>query len=172
MVGSRLLQLLQPKPSAATFLGTPGEGYKLVNYTFLQLVLGTIVGRIIVAFLFIKPFYDLKVYSIYEFLEWRFGKKTRQAASAIFLNHSHALASGARLYVAAIVLAVGFSLITGKSAESHRTTDDLRWFYRADNNCYRNLHINWWYQSSNLDRLYTIVGHVCRRYRRYFHSFE
>ncbi len=107
-----LASIIAAETSAATFLGTPGEGYKLVNYTFLQLVLGTIVGRIIVAFLFIKPFYDLKVYSIYEFLEWRFGKKTRQTASAIFLI-TRTLASGARLYVAAIVLAVGFSLITG-----------------------------------------------------------
>ncbi len=80
-----LASIIAAETSAATFLGTPGEGYKLVNYTFLQLVLGTIIGRIIVAFLFIKPFYELKVYSIYEYLEWRFGKKTRQAASAIFL---------------------------------------------------------------------------------------
>lgn len=107
-----LASIIAAETSAATFLGTPGEGYKLVNYTFLQLVLGTIVGRIIVAFLFIKPFYDLKVYSIYEYLEWRFGKRTRQAASAIFLV-TRTLASGARLYVAAIVLAVGFTLITG-----------------------------------------------------------
>lgn len=107
-----LASIIAAETSAATFLGTPGEGYKLFNYTFLQLVLGTILGRIIVAFLFIKPFYDLKVYSIYEFLEWRFGKKTRLAASAIFLL-TRTLASGARLYVAAIVLAVGYSLLTG-----------------------------------------------------------
>ncbi len=112
-----LASIIAAETSAATFLGTPGEGYKLVNYTFLQLVFGTILGRVIVAFLFIKPFYDLKVYSIYEFLEWRFGKKTRQAASAIFLI-TRTLASGARLYVAAIVLAVGFSLTTG-SQPSH-----------------------------------------------------
>ncbi|HIA52327.1 MAG TPA: sodium:proline symporter [Candidatus Melainabacteria bacterium] len=110
-----LASIIAAETSAATFLGTPGEGYKLVNYTFLQLVFGTIIGRIIVAFLFIKPFYDLKVYSIYEFLEWRFGKRTRQAASAIFLL-TRTLASGARLYVAAIVLAVGFSIMTGAQA--------------------------------------------------------
>ena len=107
-----LASIIAAETSAATFLGTPGEGYKLVNYTFLQLVLGTILGRLIVAFLFIKPFYELKVFSIYEFLEWRFGKRTRMAASAIFLL-TRTLASGARLYVAAIVLAVGFSLVTG-----------------------------------------------------------
>lgn len=107
-----LASIIAAETSAATFLGTPGEGYKLINYTFLQLVFGTIIGRIIVAFLFIKPFYDLKVFSIYEFLQWRFGEKTRKAASAIFLL-TRTLASGARLYVAAIVLAVGFTIVRG-----------------------------------------------------------
>ena len=110
-----LASIIAAETSAATFLGTPAEGYKLLNYTFLQLVFGTIIGRIIVAFLFIKPFYDLKVFSIYEFLEWRFGKRTRQAASAIFLL-TRTLASGTRLYVAAIVLAVGYSIMTGVGA--------------------------------------------------------
>lgn len=110
-----LASIVAAETSAATFLGTPAEGYKLLNYTFLQLVFGTIIGRVIVAFLFIKPFYELKVFSIYEFLEWRFGKKTRQAASAIFLL-TRTLASGTRLYVAAIVLAVGYGIMTGARA--------------------------------------------------------
>lgn len=112
-----LASIIAAETSAATFLGTPGEGYKLVNYTYLQLVFGTIIGRIIVAFLFIRPFFEHKVFSIYEFLQWRFGEKTRKAASAIFLL-TRTLASGARLYVAAIVLAVGFEMVTG-SQPSH-----------------------------------------------------
>ncbi|MFX5506161.1 hypothetical protein ABTD43_19280, partial [Acinetobacter baumannii] len=75
----------------------------------------TVLGRIIVAFLFIKPFFDYQVYSIYEFLDKRFGKGTRTAASATFLI-TRVLASGARLYVAAIVLAVSFHLFTGAEA--------------------------------------------------------
>src|SRR5208283_3607954 len=78
-----LASIIAAETSAATFLGTPGEGYQQVNYTFLQLVLGYIIGRLIVAFLFIKPFYDNHVYSIYEFLEKRFGRGTRMAASGI-----------------------------------------------------------------------------------------
>jgi solute:Na+ symporter, SSS family len=107
-----LASIVAAETSAATFLGTPGEGFELVNYTYLQIAIGTILGRIIVAFLFIKPFFDYNVYSIYEFLEVRFGPATRTAASAIFLV-TRVLASGARLYVAAIVLAVAFTLVTG-----------------------------------------------------------
>ncbi len=107
-----LASIIAAETSAATFLGTPGEGYGLVNYTYLQIAFGTIIGRIIVAFLFIKPFFDYNVYSIYEYLEARFGRRTRTAASATFLV-TRVLASGARLYVAAIVLAVGYSLLSG-----------------------------------------------------------
>jgi SSS family transporter len=107
-----LASIIAAETSAATFLGTPGEGYELLNYTYLQIAIGTVIGRVIVAFLFIKPFFDYQVYSIYEFLHKRFGKRTRTAASATFLV-TRVLASGARLYVAAIVLAVSFHLFTG-----------------------------------------------------------
>lgn len=107
-----LASIIAAETSAATFLGTPGEGYGLASYTFLQIAIGTILGRIIVAYLFIKPYFDLNVYSIYEYLEVRFGKLTRLGASAIFLI-TRVLASGARLYVAAILLAVGVAIFTG-----------------------------------------------------------
>lgn len=107
-----LASIIAAETSAATFLGTPGEGFELVNYAYLQIAVGTVIGRIIVAWLFIKPFFDYKVYSIYEYLEVRFGSGTRTAASTLFLI-TRVLASGARLYVAAIVLAVAFPLLTG-----------------------------------------------------------
>lgn len=107
-----LASIIAAETSAATFLGTPGEGFGLVSYTYLQIAVGTVIGRVIVAYLFIKPYFDLNVYSIYEYLEVRFGKGTRLAASAVFLI-TRVLASGARLYVSAILLAVGFALLTG-----------------------------------------------------------
>ena len=107
-----LASIIAAETSAATFLGTPGEGFKLVNYTYLQILIGTVIGRVIVAFVFIKPFFDHNVYSIYEYLELRFGRKTRLLASAVFLI-TRVLASGARLYVSAIILAVGFALVSG-----------------------------------------------------------
>ena len=116
-----LASIIAAETSAATFLGTPGEGFELVSYAYLQIAIGTVVGRVVVAFLFIKKFYDLNVFSIYEFLEVRFGRGTRYVASATFLL-TRVLASGARLYVAAIVLAVGFALFTGQKAT---TTEQL-----------------------------------------------
>jgi SSS family solute:Na+ symporter len=107
-----LASIIAAETSAGTFLGTPGEGFSLRNYTYLQLVIGTILARVIVAFIFIKPYYQHNVYSIYEYLTVRFGTGTKNAASAIFLV-TRVLASGTRLYVAAIVFAVAFDLLTG-----------------------------------------------------------
>src|SRR3954447_17262657 len=101
-----LASILAAEISAATFLGAPGEGYALRNFTYAQLAIGTILARVIIAFLFIKPYYDYRVVSIYEFLNVRFGERTKNAASAVFLI-TRALASGTRLYVAAVVLVLG-----------------------------------------------------------------
>src|SRR5437667_11981019 len=107
-----LASLIAAETSAGTFFGTPGEGYTQHNYTYLQLALGTIIARILVSFIFIKPYYDYKVFSIYEYLTVRFGVGTKNAASAIFL-FTRLLASGARLYVAAIALALAYEMIRG-----------------------------------------------------------
>ena len=112
-----LASILAAEISAATFLGAPNEGYALRNYTYAQLALGTILARVIVAFVFIKPYYDYRVVSIYEFLLIRFGARTKNGASAIFLV-TRALASGTRLYVAAVVLVLGYEMFSGAKLEA------------------------------------------------------
>jgi SSS family transporter len=108
-----LASILAAEISAATFLGAPGEGYEKRNFTYAQLALGTILARVIIAYVFIKPYYDFRVVSIYEYLLLRFGIRTKDTASAIFLV-TRALASGTRLYVAAIVLVMGYEMVTGE----------------------------------------------------------
>jgi SSS family solute:Na+ symporter len=107
-----LASLIAAETSAGTFFGTPGEGFTFRNFTYLQLAVGTILARILVSYIFIKPYYDYKVYSIYEYLTARFGVPTKNAASAVFL-FTRLLASGARLYFAAIALALAYEMIRG-----------------------------------------------------------
>src|SRR4026208_908868 len=38
-----------------TLFGTPGEGFSHRDYTYLQLAFGTIIGRVLVSYIFIKP---------------------------------------------------------------------------------------------------------------------
>src|SRR5438128_1625903 len=107
-----LASLIAAETTAATFFGTPGEGFTFRNYTYLQLAIGTILARILVSYIFIKPYYDYKVFSIYEYLTVRFGTRTKNAASAVFMI-TRLLASGARLYFAAIALALAYEMISG-----------------------------------------------------------
>src|SRR5215468_8962800 len=109
-----LASILAAEISAATFLGAPDEGYASRNYTYAQLAVGTLLARVIVALVFIKPYYDFRVVSIYEFLRVRFGEQTKNGASAIFLI-TRALASGTRLYVAAVVLVLGYEICSVRS---------------------------------------------------------
>lgn len=107
-----LASIIAAETSAGTFIGTPGEGYAHRNFTYLQLALGTIIARIVIAFTFLKPYYDYNVYSIYEFLKVRFGPTSRNAASAVFLV-TRVLASGTRLYIAAVILVLACELLLG-----------------------------------------------------------
>src|SRR5580765_3147591 len=107
-----LASLIAAETSAGTFFGAPGEGFTHRDYTYLQLAFGTIIGRILVSYIFIKPYYDYKVFSIYEYLTARFGVGSKNAASAVFM-FTRVLASGARLYVAAIALVLAYEMIRG-----------------------------------------------------------
>src|SRR4030095_14937778 len=119
-----LASIIAAETSAGTFFGTPGEGFTLRNYTYLQLALGTILARILVSYIFIKPYYDYKVYSIYEYLTARFGVAKHNAPSPVFMI-TLLLASGARLYVAAIALALAYEMINGSRPNQIQTL----WIY-------------------------------------------
>jgi solute:Na+ symporter, SSS family len=112
-----LASILAAEVSAATFIGAPDEAFNHHNFTYVQLAIGTILARIVVAYLFIKPFYDYNVFSIYEFLEIRFGPRTKNAASALFLL-TRVLASGSRLFVGAVIVVVMWEYFDGNQAST------------------------------------------------------
>ena len=116
-----LASIIAAEISAATFLGTPGEGFVLRNFSYAQLCIGAVLGRIIVGKLFLKPYYDFKVVSIYEYLQKRFGITTRRWASVTFLI-SRVLASGVRLYFAGILLVIAYMFIVGQDTASPMET--------------------------------------------------
>jgi SSS family transporter len=96
------LSILASETSALTFCSVPGLAYR-TNFTYLQFVFGNLVGRLLVAFLFIPAFYTTGVTSVYEYLGLRFGPATRGVASLFFVV-TRILASGVRLTIAAIIV--------------------------------------------------------------------
>jgi solute:Na+ symporter, SSS family len=100
-----LASIIAAETSAVTFLGAPAEGFKTRSFVYGQLAIGTVLARVIIAFTFIRPYYQYGVQSIYEFLEIRFGPLTRNLASGIFLL-TRILGIGVRLYLGGAIIKV------------------------------------------------------------------
>ena len=104
-----LASILAAEISAGTFFGAPGEGYALRNYTYIQLIVGYLLARVVVSAVFIPAYYRHNVVSIYEFLGTRFGPRTRRLSSGVFLI-TRVLASGTRLWVPSMLLVLVWHL--------------------------------------------------------------
>jgi solute:Na+ symporter, SSS family len=113
-----LASILAAEISAGTFFGAPGEGYALRNFTYVQLIIGYLLARVVVAGVFIPAYYHHNVVSIYEFLSIRFGPLTRRVSSAVFLV-TRLMASGTRLWVPTLLLVLMWQL-SYRGKPSHR----------------------------------------------------
>ena len=105
-----MASLIATETSAATFLGAPGEGYEKQTLAYVQLVAGVIIGRVVVGYAFLTPFYRYKVYTVYDYLNVRFGKRSKTCVSGLFLI-MRTLASGSRLFVPSLVIVLAWRMI-------------------------------------------------------------
>ena len=88
--------------SGVTFLSVPGlvEGKQ---FSYLQMVMGNVVGYILIAFILLPLYYKMNLTSIYEYLGVRFGPQTRKTGSFFFLL-SRIIGASFRLFLVALVL--------------------------------------------------------------------
>jgi solute:Na+ symporter, SSS family len=98
------VSVLSTVQSAATFLGVPDNSFR-GNYTYLAGVLGALLAALFVSRILIPRFYAIGATTVYELLEQRFDVVARRAAGAMYLV-GRVLASGARLYLAAIAVSM------------------------------------------------------------------
>src|SRR5580700_9222743 len=105
------LSIVATETSTLTIIGTPALAYG-GNSTFLQLVFGYVVGRIVLAALFIPRFFRGEFYTAYQLIERRFGARAKSAAALTFLV-TRALAEGVRIAAIATVVQIAFG--TGQS---------------------------------------------------------
>jgi SSS family transporter len=106
-----MASIIAAETSAATYLGTPGEGYAMRSLAYAQIVIGLILGRMLVGYVFLKPYYTYKVYTVYDFLGIRFGPLSKGYVSGLFLA-MRTLASGTRLFVPSLVMVLAWQLLT------------------------------------------------------------
>ncbi len=69
--------------SGITFVSVPGS---VINdgFTYMQMVFGFTLGQLVIAFLLIPLFYRLRVVSLYQYLEQRFGLYGQRSGAWIF----------------------------------------------------------------------------------------
>jgi solute:Na+ symporter, SSS family len=90
--------------STLTFISVPATAYA-GDMTFLQLVFGYVIGRVIISVIFIPAYFRGDLFTSYELLQRRFGNRVKNVAAVIFLI-TRSLADGVRLFATALVVSV------------------------------------------------------------------
>ena len=98
------LSIVAAETSTLTIISIPGLAYDS-NLTFLQLVLGYLTGRVIISFILLPQYFRGDLYTAYELIERRFGRKLRSLTAGLFLV-TRAAAEGVRVYAVSIVVAI------------------------------------------------------------------
>jgi solute:Na+ symporter, SSS family len=106
------LSIVAAETSTLTIISIPGLAYD-TNMTFLQVILGYLLGRVIISFVLLPHYFRGELYTAYQLIERRFGQRLRSLTAGLFLL-TRAAAEGVRVYAVSIVVAI--ALGTGEIA--------------------------------------------------------
>ncbi|MBV9760164.1 MAG: sodium:solute symporter [Acidobacteriaceae bacterium] len=96
--------IVSAETSTLTVIGTPALSLN-GNFAFLQLVLGYLLGRIVIAVLFLPQYFRGEMFTAYELMQRRFGARVRKFTAGTFLI-LRALAEGVRVFAISIVISI------------------------------------------------------------------
>ncbi len=106
------LSIVAAETSTLTIISIPGLAYD-TNLTFLQVVMGYVVGRVVISFVLLPHYFRGDLYTAYELIERRFGRGLRSLTAGLFLL-TRSAAEGVRVYAVSIVVSI--ALGTGQVA--------------------------------------------------------
>src|SRR6266446_869686 len=78
------LSIVSAETSTLTIISIPGLAYD-TNFSFLQVVLGYLAGRVIISFVLLPHYFRGDLYTAYELIERRFGRNLRSLTAGLFL---------------------------------------------------------------------------------------
>src|ERR1700736_1943175 len=96
--------IVATETSTLTIIGTPAISYG-GNLTFLQLVFGYLIGRVLIVLLLLPGYFRGEFFTAYALIEKRFCQKMRAVAASTFLV-TRAIAEGVRVSAIALVVSV------------------------------------------------------------------
>ncbi len=100
------LSIVAAETSALTIIGVPAMAYG-DNIAFIQMIVGYVIARIILAVVLVPHYFKGEIYSPYQLFANTFGHSARQTAGGFFLL-SETLAAGVRVYLASIPIQLMF----------------------------------------------------------------
>ncbi len=105
------LSIVAAETSTLTIIGIPGLAYD-TNFTFLQLVMGYLVGRVVISYLLLPHYFRGDLFTAYQLIERRFGGRLRSLTAGLFLV-TRAAAEGVRIFAVALVVGIALGPLLG-----------------------------------------------------------
>src|SRR3954454_16404730 len=99
-----MISVVASETSALTFISIPGLAY-VGNLGFLQVAMGYLLGRIVVATVLLPRYYHGELVTAYTLLETRFGLATRRFTSIVFMV-TRGMADSVRVFATAVPIAL------------------------------------------------------------------
>ena len=94
------VSIVAAETSALTIIGVPAYAFADGgNIMFIQIIVGYVIARIILAIVMVPHYLKGEIYSPYQLLEQHLGRGPRRLAAALFL-FLETMAAGVRVYVA------------------------------------------------------------------------
>jgi SSS family transporter len=112
------LSIVAAETSTLTIIGVPGLAYD-TNFTFLQLIMGYLVGRVIISYLLLPHYFRGDLFTAYQLIERRFGGRLRSLTAGLFLV-TRAAAEGVRIFAVALVVGIALGPLLGNISELQR----------------------------------------------------
>lgn len=98
------LSIVSAETSTLTIISIPGVAFT-GDFGFLQVVIGYMIGRIVVAILFLPRYFQGEMLTAYQLIDQRFGRRLHKTTAGLFLL-TRAAAEGVRVFAVSIVVAI------------------------------------------------------------------
>ena len=98
------LSIVSAETSTLTIISVPGVAFT-GDFGFLQIILGYLLGRVVIAILFLPRYFQGEMLTAYQLIDQRFGPALHKMTAGLFLV-TRAAAEGVRVFAVSIVVAI------------------------------------------------------------------
>ncbi len=98
------LSIVSAETSTLTIISIPGVAFA-GDFGFLQIVIGYMLGRVVVALIFLPKYFQGRMLTAYQLIDQRFGHTLHKVTAGLFLL-TRAAAEGVRVFAVSIVVGI------------------------------------------------------------------